>query len=132
MCRADGMVFDDGVALRLADDRFLITTTTGNAAAVLAWMEEWLQTEWPELRVRLTSVTEHWATVAVVGPRSRKLLAGLTPDVDLGAEAFGFLRVRERHGRGRRSPRRSRELLGRAGVRDQRRRPRRAPRSGRP
>ena len=31
-------------------------------------MEEWLQTEWPELRVRLTSVTEQWATVAVVGP----------------------------------------------------------------
>ena len=53
MCRPDGMVFDDGTVSRLAEDRFLVTTTTGNAAAVLDWMEEWLQTEWPELRVQL-------------------------------------------------------------------------------
>ena len=78
MCKADGMVFDDGVVMRVGEQRFVCTTTTGNAAAVLAWMEEWLQTEWPELRVRLTSVTEQWATVAVVGPGSRELLAGLT------------------------------------------------------
>ncbi|MEA2178857.1 MAG: sarcosine oxidase, subunit alpha, partial [Solirubrobacteraceae bacterium] len=95
MCSADGMVFDDGVALRLAEDRYLITTTTGNAAAVLAWMEEWQQTEWPELRVRMTSVTEHWATVAVVGPRSREVVGRLAPDTDVSAEAFGFLRVRD-------------------------------------
>ena len=91
MCRADGMVFDDGVALRLADDRFLTTTTTGNAAAVLDWMEEWLQTEWPDLRVHLTSVTEQLATVAVVGPRARDLLAPLVPDLDLSAEGFPFM-----------------------------------------
>jgi sarcosine oxidase, subunit alpha len=95
MCSADGMVFDDGVALRLAQDRYLITTTTGNAAAVLAWLEEWLQTEWPQLRVRLTSVTEHWATVAVAGPRSREVVAGLAPGTDVSAEGFGFLRVRD-------------------------------------
>ena len=81
MCRADGMVFDDGVVMRLADDRFLMTTTTGNAAAVLDWMEEWLQTEWPDLRVRLTSVTEQWATIAVVGPRAREVLRPLTRDI---------------------------------------------------
>ena len=48
------MVFDDGVTSRLAEDRFHMTTTTGNAAAVLDHIEEWLQTEWPELRVRAT------------------------------------------------------------------------------
>ena len=95
MCGADGMVFDDGVAMRLADDRFVVTTTTGNAAAVLAWMEEWLQTEWPDLRARCTSVTEHWATVAVVGPGSRALLRRLAPDMELDAEAFPFMRVRD-------------------------------------
>ncbi|NUS16768.1 MAG: FAD-dependent oxidoreductase, partial [Streptomyces sp.] len=47
MCKPDGMVFDDGTVIRLAPDRFLVTTTTGNAATVLDWMEEWLQTEWP-------------------------------------------------------------------------------------
>ena len=82
------MVFDDGVHMRLADDRFLVTTTTGNAAAVLDWFEEWLQTEWPELRVHCTSVTEQWATVAVVGPRSRDVVAALAPGLDVSAEAF--------------------------------------------
>ena len=62
------MVFDDGTTARLAEDHYLMTTTTGNAAAVLDWLEEWRQTEWPELRVWLTSVTDHWATVGVVGP----------------------------------------------------------------
>ncbi|MEU9130407.1 sarcosine oxidase subunit alpha family protein [Kitasatospora sp. NPDC048540] len=94
MCRADGMVLDDGVTLRLADDHFITTTTTGNAAAVLDWLEEWLQTEWPELRVRLTSVTEQWATVAVVGPRSRGVVAALAPDLDVSNDAFPFMTAR--------------------------------------
>ncbi|HWM04130.1 MAG TPA: 2Fe-2S iron-sulfur cluster-binding protein [Actinophytocola sp.] len=89
LCKADGMVFDDGVVLRLAEDRFLATTTTGNAAAVLDWFEEWLQTEWPDLRVRLTSVTEQWATIAVVGPLSREVIGRLAPAaVDLGFMTF--------------------------------------------
>jgi sarcosine oxidase subunit alpha len=94
MCRADGMVFDDGVVMRLGEKRYLCTTTTGNAAAVLAWMEEWLQTEWPELRVWLTSVTEQWATVAVVGPEARELLGPLTA-VPLDAESFPFMSIRD-------------------------------------
>src|SRR5438094_10194849 len=73
MCKADGMVFDDGVTSRLAEDRYLLTTTTGNAANVLDWLEEWSQTEWPDLDVKFTSVTEQWACVAVVGPRSREV-----------------------------------------------------------
>jgi sarcosine oxidase subunit alpha len=71
MCGLDGMVMDDGTAIRLAEDHYLVTTTTGNAAAVLDWFEDWLQTEWPELRVHCTSVTDHWATFAVPGPRGR-------------------------------------------------------------
>jgi sarcosine oxidase subunit alpha len=95
MCRADGMVFDDGVTSRLANDRFHMTTTTGNAAAVMDWLEEWLQTEWPELRVSCTSVTEQWATVAVVGPRSRDVLAALAPSLDVSREAFPFMTWRD-------------------------------------
>ncbi len=94
MCKADGMVFDDGVVMRVGEERFIATTTTGNAAPVLSWMEEWLQTEWPELRVWLTSVTEQWATVAVVGPGSRALLQQLTA-IDLSREAFPFMAIRE-------------------------------------
>ena len=61
MLGEDGMVMDDGVTIRLAEDHFYMHTTTGGAAGVLAWMERWLQTEWPEMEVFLTSVTDHWA-----------------------------------------------------------------------
>ncbi|MDN5764906.1 MAG: FAD-dependent oxidoreductase [Humibacillus sp.] len=95
MCTVSGMVFDDGVTLRLADDRFFMTTTTGGAAKVLDWLEEWSQTEWPELDVTLTSVTEQWSTVAVVGPRSRDVIAKLAPELDVSKEGFGFMEFRE-------------------------------------
>jgi sarcosine oxidase subunit alpha len=95
MCRPDGMVFDDGTVIRLAQDRFLVTTTTGNAAVVLDWMEEWLQTEWPELRVHCTSVTEQWATVALVGPRSRDVLGALAPQLAVANDDFPFMAWRE-------------------------------------
>ncbi|MFG2378607.1 sarcosine oxidase subunit delta family protein [Streptomyces sp. NPDC048504] len=95
MCRPDGMVFDDGTAIRLAPDRYLVTTTTGNAAAVLDWMEEWHQTEWPELRVHCASVTEQWATVALVGPRSREVLGSLAPQLAVANDDFPFMAWRD-------------------------------------
>jgi sarcosine oxidase, subunit alpha len=91
MCHEDGMLFDDGTTTRLAENRFLMTTTTGNAAPVLDWLEEWLQTEWPELKVYCTSVTDHWATVALAGPRARDVLAQLGPDLALDNESFPFM-----------------------------------------
>lgn len=95
MCHEDGMLFDDGTTTRLAENRFLMTTTTGNAAAVLDWLEEWLQTEWPELKVYCTSVTDHWATVALAGPRARDVLAQLAPDIALDNESFPFMSYKE-------------------------------------
>ena len=95
MCGPDGMVLDDGVTLRLAPDRYYVTTTTGNAAKVLAWFEEWAQTEWPSLDVAFTSVTEQWSTIAVVGPDSRAVVARLAPALDVSAEAFPFMTFRE-------------------------------------
>jgi sarcosine oxidase subunit alpha len=77
MCRDDGTVFDDGVVARLDEERWLVSTTTGNAASVLDWFEEWLQTEWTELDVSCTSVTEHWAVVTFAGPRAPALFPEL-------------------------------------------------------
>lgn len=91
MCRDDGMLFDDGTTARLDDNRYLMTTTTGNALAVLEHLEDYLQTEWRDLRVRLTSVTEQWSTVAIAGPRARSVLEKLVSGVDLAADAFPFL-----------------------------------------
>jgi len=94
MCKADGIIFDDGVTTRLGKNHFLMTTTTGGAARVLAWLEEWLQTEWPDLKVYCTSVTEHISTIALVGPKSRELLRELVTDIDLSKEAFPFMHSR--------------------------------------
>ena len=74
MLKEDGMVFDDGVTTRLAEDHFYMTTTSGGAAGVLAWLEELLQTEWLDLRVYLTSVTEQWSVASLSGPNSRSIL----------------------------------------------------------
>jgi glycine cleavage system aminomethyltransferase T len=95
MCTPDGMVFDDGVTSRLAENRFHMTTTTGNAAAVFDHLEEWLQTEWLDLRVRCTSVTEQWAVAAVVGARSRDVLRILAPALDVSSDAFPFMTWRD-------------------------------------
>ncbi|MGO1653930.1 MAG: 2Fe-2S iron-sulfur cluster-binding protein [Brevibacterium yomogidense] len=95
MCGADGMLFDDGVTMRLAEDRFLMTTTTGGAAGVLDWLEEWHQTEWPHMDVFFTSVTEQWNTIAVAGPRAREVIAAIAPDIEASNEAFGFMEFRE-------------------------------------
>ena len=91
MLGEDGMVMDDGVTIRLAEDHFFMHTTTGGAAGVLAWMERWLQTEWPEMEVFLTSVTDHWATAAVVGPKSRAVVSAVCDGIDFSAQAFPFM-----------------------------------------
>jgi sarcosine oxidase subunit alpha len=95
MLGLDGMVLDDGVAMRLAEDRYLVTTTTGGAAAILDRFEEWLQTEWPDLEVFCTSVTEQWAVAALGGPRARDVLAAAGCDVDLSADPFPFMTLRD-------------------------------------
>jgi sarcosine oxidase subunit alpha len=91
MVGEDGMVMDDGVTIRLAEDHYFMHTTTGGAAGVLSWMERWLQTEWPEMEVFLTSVTDHWATAAVVGPNSRKVVSAICDCIEFSAEAFPFM-----------------------------------------
>jgi len=94
MLGEDGMVFDDGVTARLGENHYLMSTTSGGAARVLAWIEEWLQTEWPDLEVFATSVTEQWATASLSGPHCRKLIEELVQDVDLSPEAFPHMSVR--------------------------------------
>jgi sarcosine oxidase subunit alpha len=92
LLRDDGFIYDDGVVARIAESRFHVTTTTGGAPRVLAMMEDFLQTEWPELSVWLTSTTEQWAVIAVQGPKARELLAPLV-DVDISAAAFAHMSV---------------------------------------
>jgi len=89
----DGFVLDDGVVARTAEDRFHVTTTTGGAARVLALMEDYLQTEWTQLRVWLTSTSEQWAVIALQGPLSRRVLQELVEGVDLSAASMPHMSV---------------------------------------
>jgi len=95
MLGEDGMVMDDGVTARLGENHFHMTTTTGNAASVLAWLEEWLQTEWPELQVYCNSVTEYWSTMTICGSKAGALLAEFTSDIELDPKEFPFMSFRE-------------------------------------
>jgi sarcosine oxidase subunit alpha len=94
MLREDGYILDDGVVARLAPDRFHVTTTTGGAARVLQHMEDYLQTEWPGLKVYLTSITEQYAVIALQGPKARDVLAPLVEGMDLVNAALPHMSVR--------------------------------------
>ncbi len=95
MLGEDGMLMDDGVMARVGEQQFYLTTTTGGAANVMSWLEAWLQTEWPELEVYLTSLTDQFSTIAVAGPKSRQVLQKLDCSLDLSNEEFPFMCVRD-------------------------------------
>jgi methylglutamate dehydrogenase subunit C len=95
MLREDGFLWDDGTTWRLSETRFLMTTTTANAAPVLSQLEFLLAAVWPELKVAVTSVTEQWAGMAVSGPKSRDVLAAVLDDIDMTNEALPFMGVRK-------------------------------------
>jgi heterotetrameric sarcosine oxidase alpha subunit len=95
MLRDDGIVMDDGTSWRLGEHEYFMTTTTANAGKVMAWLEELLETRWPELRVAVTSVTDQWAGASVAGPQARALLQAVLSDVDMANDAFPFMGVRE-------------------------------------
>ncbi len=98
MLRDDGIVMDDGTTWRLSETDYFMTTTTAHAAPVMAWLEELLQTRWPDLKVHVTSVSEQWAGIAVAGPRSREVLEAVVSDPTIVSnEAFPFMGVIETH-----------------------------------
>ncbi|MFT3988210.1 sarcosine oxidase subunit alpha family protein [Aestuariivirga sp.] len=95
MLREDGIVYDDGTTSRLADDHFVMTTTTANAAKVMSQLEFAHQALWPDLDVTYTSVTEQWAQMAVAGPKSRATLQKIVDGVTLNDESFPYLAAKE-------------------------------------
>ena len=95
MLKDDGMVMDDGVTSRLGENHFHMTTTTGGAAGVLDWLEEWHQTEWPELEVYMTSVTEQWSVSTLSGPNAKKIMNKLGCSVPLDDDNFPFMSFKD-------------------------------------
>ncbi len=95
MLREDGILWDDGIVAHLGDSHYLITMTTANAGAVWKWMNKLLHLHWPELDVQLTSVSDHWASLAIAGPNARHLLARLQPDFEIDRDNFPFASIRQ-------------------------------------
>jgi len=95
MLNEDGMVYDDGVTTRLGENHYIMTTTTGGAASVMSKLEDYLQTEWPELKVFLTSVTDHFATVSICGPHSKKILKKVVQNINFEDQNFPHMSFKE-------------------------------------
>lgn len=95
MLNEHGIVYDDGVFARLAENHFLVGTTSGHAAAIAETFQEWLQCEWPHLRVLVDNVTTGWAVMNIAGPKAREVLAAIGTDIDLAAGAFPHMHYRE-------------------------------------
>jgi methylglutamate dehydrogenase subunit C len=91
MLREDGIILDDGTTSRLAQNHFIVTTTTGQAQAVLEHMEFHLQTVWRDLDVQITSIADQWAQFAVAGPDAREVLQRVVSGLDLSNEGFPFM-----------------------------------------
>ncbi|MDK3020526.1 sarcosine oxidase subunit alpha family protein [Pseudodonghicola flavimaris] len=90
MCSENGFLIDDGVVARLDEDSFLCHTTSGGADHIHAHMEEWLQTEWWDMKVYTANVTEQYAQIAVVGPKARAVLEALG-GLDVSKQALPFM-----------------------------------------
>ncbi|MBV8753903.1 MAG: sarcosine oxidase subunit alpha family protein [Hyphomicrobiales bacterium] len=90
MLREDGIVLDDGTVTRIGERQYFLTTTTSNAGRALAHLEYLLQAVWPELKVRVASVTDQYGQIALAGPRSRDVL-GKVADIAVDSAALSFL-----------------------------------------
>jgi sarcosine oxidase subunit alpha len=88
MLNDNGIIVDDGVFVRLGENHFLVHTTSGGAARITEQMEDWLQCEWPHLRVLVDDCTSQWANFTLAGPKARDVLAKLGTDIDLSPEAL--------------------------------------------
>ncbi len=95
MLNDDGVVLDDGTTTRISETQFYLTTTTAQAGEVMSWLEFLLQTQWPELKVHVTSLTDEWAGMAVSGPKSREALQLAFPGVDVSNEGLPYMGCRE-------------------------------------
>ncbi len=93
MCNDEGIMLDDGVTARIADQEWYMTTTSSGAVSIYEWIQWWLQSGWGE-GVQVTDITEVNTAFNLAGPKSRNLLQTLT-EADVSNEAFPYMHVRD-------------------------------------
>ena len=96
MLREDGFALDDGTTARFGPERYVMSTTTANAARVMQHLEFCHQVLWPGLDVAMVSVTEQWSQFSLAGPRAREALGQVFGgSLDLSNEALPYMGCRE-------------------------------------
>jgi sarcosine oxidase subunit alpha len=93
MTNEQGVVIDDGVACRMHEHHYYVTATTGGVDRVYLNMLRW-NAQW-RLDVDIGHVTNAWAGVNIAGPGARRVLEKVCQDVDLSAQGFPYMGVRE-------------------------------------
>lgn len=93
MVNEHGVISDDGIAARLAEDYFYLSAPTSGVDRVFREMKKW-NAQW-RLDVDIINVTSAFAKVNVAGPDARKVIEGLISDIDFSAESFPYLAYRE-------------------------------------
>jgi sarcosine oxidase subunit alpha len=88
MLQESGIVFDDGVTLRLSEDRFLVSCSSGHTDSVVTRLELWRQDRFDPRRVVVHDTTAQWATLTLTGPRARDLATALDLGVPLDDESL--------------------------------------------
>ena len=92
LCGDNGTIMDDGTVARLSDDRYFVTTTTGNVESIEEWLKWWMAGT--DMKASVTNVTSGYAAINVAGPQARETLSKIT-DVDLATDRFRYMRFRE-------------------------------------
>jgi len=91
----NGIVVDDGIVARLGPQHYWVNTTSAGVERTAAAFEEWLQCEYPQLKVLVTPVTSRWGNVTVAGPRAWDWLASVGFDPELAPNSMKHMTLRE-------------------------------------
>jgi sarcosine oxidase subunit alpha len=92
MCNDDGCVIDDGVVVKLGEDNYYFTTSTGRAGQTVEWIR--YHTRFDNWDFHLVNLTDAMGVINLSGPNARKVLAKVV-DIDLANTAFPFAGYRE-------------------------------------
>ena len=93
MLTEGGVIYDDGVTVKLADDHYVVSCSSGHVAGVVARLEEWRQDRFDPAAVYVHNLTAHWATLTATGLRAKALVAALSLGVDLDDAALPHMAV---------------------------------------
>jgi sarcosine oxidase subunit alpha len=95
MLNEQGVIIDDGVTAKLADDHYVVGTTGAGADRIAAWLEEWLQCEWLDFDVIVAPVSTSWGVLTISGPAARDVLRRVGADFPIEAGDFPHMSFRE-------------------------------------